>query len=91
VIEARAAAGRRWAGHGYRVNAQVPGRVLRSPPFRLPASCTEVLVKRMDRGSLSARGYDRILRVAWTIVDIDGRTCPTKADVDEAAELRNGA
>jgi magnesium chelatase family protein len=90
VIAAREAAARRWSGQDFTVNAGAPGRVLRSPPFRLPASVTAELATRLDRGSLSARGYDRVLRIAWSIVDLDGRTSPTRDDVNEALELRTG-
>jgi magnesium chelatase family protein len=90
VIAAREAAARRWAGQDFTVNAAAPGRVLRSPPFRLPAPVTAELATRLDRGSLSARGYDRVLRIAWSIVDLDGRASPTRADVSEALELRTG-
>jgi hypothetical protein len=31
-----------------------------------------------------------VLRVAWTIVDTDGRSSPTSDDVTEAAQLRLG-
>jgi magnesium chelatase family protein len=90
VVAAREAAAHRWAGQPFAVNAQAPGTVLRNPPFRLPATTTTELTKRVDRGALSARGFDRVLRIAWSIVDLDGRTVPTKSDVDEALELRMG-
>jgi magnesium chelatase family protein len=90
VVAARSAAAERWRGLGYTVNAEVPGRVLRCPPFRLPRSTTAELAARLDRGTLSARGYDRVLRVCWSIVDVDGRASPTRQDVDEALELRTG-
>jgi magnesium chelatase family protein len=91
VIRAREAAEARWAGLGFTVNARASGAVLRQPPFRLPASATAGLAGLLDNGSLSARGYDRVLRVAWSIVDIDGRSTPDAADVDEAWQLRTGA
>ncbi|GAB2624446.1 hypothetical protein Aab01nite_18140 [Paractinoplanes abujensis] len=90
VAAARAAAGARWAADGWRVNAGVPGQVLRRPPWRLPASDTAVLRESLDKGLLSARGYDRVLRLAWTIADLDGRTRPTRAEVNEAIQLRMG-
>jgi magnesium chelatase family protein len=90
VIAAREAAARRWAGQDFTVNAGAPGRVLRSPPYRLPASATAELARRLDRGSLSARGYDRVLRIAWSIVDLGGRSVPARDDVNEALELRTG-
>jgi len=90
VLAARQTAADRWAELGYAVNAQVPGPVLRRPPFRLPRSATAELARRLDDGKLSARGYDRVLRCAWTIVDLDGRSGPTRDDVAEALELRTG-
>jgi magnesium chelatase family protein len=90
VVAARLAAAERWSRIGVRVNADVPGRVLRCPPFRLAPQATTSLVRALDTGALSARGYDRVIRVAWTVADIDGRTAPVRADVSEALELRRG-
>jgi magnesium chelatase family protein len=90
VAAARAAAAARWSGQGWRVNAEVPGPQLRQAPWRLPAAHTAALRVSLDRGSLSARGFDRVLRLAWTISDLDGRDRPGAADVDEAAQLRMG-
>jgi magnesium chelatase family protein len=90
VMAAREAAAQRWAGRGFTVNAHAPGALLRCPPFRLPNAVTRPLADRVDRGMLSARGYDRVLRLAWTIVDIDGRTSPDAGDVNEALNLRTG-
>lgn len=90
VVAARAAAAARWRGHPFTVNADAPGSVLRAPPFRLPAAATVDLTSQLERGTLSARGYHRILRIAWTIADLAGRTTPNRSDVDEAIELRAG-
>jgi magnesium chelatase family protein len=90
VMAARAAAAARWSGQAFEVNAEAPGSVLRSPPFRLPGRTTDALTRELDRGTLSARGFDRVLRIAWTIADLAGRTVPSKSDVDEALELRRG-
>jgi len=90
IIAAREAAAQRWSGRGFEVNAAAPGAVLRGPPFRLASAVTVDLVQRLDRGTLSARGYDRVLRIAWSIVDVSGRSSPTRDDVNEALELRTG-
>ncbi|GAB1642577.1 hypothetical protein KRMM14A1259_30000 [Krasilnikovia sp. MM14-A1259] len=90
VASARAAATARWSGDGWRVNAEVPGPQLRRPPWRLSPRDTRALRTSLDRGSLSARGFDRVLRIAWTIADLDGRDRPNGTDVDEAAQLRMG-
>ncbi|HEX6970349.1 MAG TPA: YifB family Mg chelatase-like AAA ATPase [Micromonosporaceae bacterium] len=90
VAKARAAAAARWAAHGWRVNAEVPGPRLRGRPWRLPDHDTRALRRRLDSGSLSARGFDRIIRIAWSIADLDGRDRPGADDVDEATQLRTG-
>jgi magnesium chelatase family protein len=90
VAKARAAAVARWAGSGWRSNAEVPGTALRSPRWRLPRSVLAPVRDQLDRGELSARGFDRVLRLAWTIGDLAGRTRPDGGDVGEATELRRG-
>ena len=87
VRDARAAAVERLAGTGWRTNAQVSGRWLRG---RLgPGRGLMVdLDRALDRGTLSLRGVDRVLRVAWTIADIEGRTAPSRAEVGRALLLR---
>ncbi|MFF3856947.1 YifB family Mg chelatase-like AAA ATPase [Micromonospora sp. NPDC002575] len=90
VAAARRAAADRWAGSGWRVNAEVPGPWLRRPPWRLPERDTRELRGRLDSGSLSARGFDRVVRMAWTIADLDGRDRPHADDVREALQLRLG-
>lgn len=92
VAKGRAAAVARWAdgGAGWRSNAEVPGAVLRSRRWRLPSYVQAPVRTLLDRGSLSARGYDRILRMAWTIGDLAGRIRPDYGDVCAATELRRG-
>jgi magnesium chelatase family protein len=90
VAAARAAAGARWAGTGWRTNAEVPGPHLRRAPYRLPPGVLTALHRSVDSGALSARGFDRVLRLAWTVADLDGRDRPGSGDVDEAQALRMG-
>ncbi|MEU7975280.1 YifB family Mg chelatase-like AAA ATPase [Micromonospora sp. NPDC049089] len=90
VAAARQAAVSRWADLGRRLNAEVEGPHLRRPPWRLPARVTVELRGRLDSGSLSARGFDRVIRMAWTIADLDGRDRPDQDDVREALQLRTG-
>jgi magnesium chelatase family protein len=44
----------------------------------------------MELGLLTARGMDRVLRVAWTVADLAGHDRPTAQDVEWALELRTG-
>jgi magnesium chelatase family protein len=88
VVAARSAAAERLRGTGWRINADVPGPALRTR-WRLPTSVTAGADLRLDRGELSARGYDRVLRIAWSIADLAGAGRPTATDVDEAVQLRS--
>ena len=90
VAKARMAAAARWAAHGWATNAEVPGPVLRSRPWRLPRPSTVELGRWVDRGALSARGFDRVLRISWTVADLDGRPGPDRGDVAEALGMRMG-
>jgi len=89
VAIARASSASRWAGLGYAVNGRVPGSVLRSAPFRLGPRRSADLDRAVDRGLLSLRGYDRCLRLAWTIADLAGRSSPSRDDVGLALSLRH--
>jgi magnesium chelatase family protein len=71
-------------------NADVTGAILRDRRWRPPRSVTAVLAQAVDRGQLSARGYDRVVKTAWTICDLDGRHRPDAGDMAEALELRKG-
>jgi magnesium chelatase family protein len=44
----------------------------------------------IEIGELTARGYDRVLRIGWTLADLGGRTSPTAYDIDAAVCLRTG-
>ena len=90
VAAARAAAAERWAAFGCRCNAAVSGALLRRPPWRLPRPVTRLLFDALDQGRLSARGHDRVLKIAWTIADLDGRSRPDATDIAEALQLREG-
>ena len=85
VAEARARAARRLAGTGWRTNAEVSGRWLRGAGSPIDLRALEVAV---DRGTLSLRGADRALRVAWTLADLAGRPVPGAGEVGRAIALR---
>jgi magnesium chelatase family protein len=43
----------------------------------------------VDRGALTARGLDRVLRVAWTIADLNSLAVPGEKEVLRAMALRS--
>ncbi len=66
VAAARAAAGERLVGTGLTVNSQVPGRLLRTR-WAVPRSSLALAERALERGALSVRGFDRVLRVTCTL------------------------
>lgn len=90
VHDARARAAARLAGTPWRVNAEVPGPVLRRQ-WPLPAAASAALGRALDRGVLSARGTDRVLRLAWTLSDLAGLAEPGAPQVYAALGLRDSA
>lgn len=75
---------------GLETNSQVPGRVLRGA-LRLAAPTTRILDHSLERGVLTARGYDRVLRLAWTLADLACRDTPDPNDIGQALGLRQAA
>jgi magnesium chelatase family protein len=90
VAQARAAAAERWRGTPWQVNSEVPGSTLRMPRWLLPAAVLRQAQLHLEQGSLSARGFDRVLRISWTIADLAGRTTPHAEDLAEALYFRTG-
>ena len=89
VADARAAAAGRYAGTGWRTNNDVPPTELRHR-WPIPRRATRSLEDAMDRGVISARGFGRILRVAWTMADLQGVAVPGPDQVDLALGYRTG-
>jgi magnesium chelatase family protein len=87
VAAARAAQAARWAGTPWRVNAEVPGRVLRERLRATPGLLRPVDVA-VDEGRLTLRGADRVLRLAWTVADLAGRPVPDGNDIGSGVALR---
>lgn len=72
VMRARQIQEQRYAGcQGVHCNAQMNSRMLRQYAA-LDEQSTEMLRSAMTRLQLSARAYDRILKVARTIADLEG-------------------
>ncbi|MDT0568326.1 YifB family Mg chelatase-like AAA ATPase [Streptomyces sp. DSM 3412] len=89
VRSARERAAERLMGTPWRTNSEVPGRELRSRWHAAPGAMDEA-ERCLERGVLTARGLDRVLRVAWTIADLVGHDRPDATDVDLALQLRTG-
>jgi len=89
VIKARKIQEQRFTGiHGIHCNAQIPSK-------KLNAICAiaeegHILLKNaMERINLSARAYNRILKVARTIADLDGSSSIRTEHLAEAIQYRS--
>jgi magnesium chelatase family protein len=69
------------------LNARLQGRVLRARAV-LDGDARRLLGKALARLALSARGYDRVLRVARTIADLEGSPAIASEHVGEALQFR---
>jgi magnesium chelatase family protein len=88
VQEARARQGHRLRGTGWQTNGEVPGPYLRRQ-LPLP-DALQVVETAVNRGKLSPRGVDKVLRVAWTLADLAGRDRPGRDEVAVALAMRRG-
>ncbi|MFE5829494.1 YifB family Mg chelatase-like AAA ATPase [Streptomyces sp. NPDC056508] len=89
VREARDRAATRLADTPWRVNSEIPGHELRTRYHTAPGALAEA-ERDIERGLLTARGLDRVLRVAWTVADLAGHDRPDARDVALALEMRTG-
>ncbi|MQY12250.1 Competence protein ComM [Streptomyces sp. RB5] len=89
VLAARERARARLAETPWRTNGEVPGYELRTRWPPAPGAMYEAETD-MERGLLTARGLDRVLRVAWSVADLAGHDRPTAQDVNFALEMRTG-
>ncbi|MCQ2132633.1 MAG: YifB family Mg chelatase-like AAA ATPase [Bacteroidaceae bacterium] len=89
VIRARQIQEKRYAGiKGIHCNAQMTTALLQQYAA-LDEQCTERLRSAMKRLNLSARAYDRILKVARTIADLEGTEDIKPWHIGEAIGYRN--
>ncbi|GAA1847876.1 YifB family Mg chelatase-like AAA ATPase [Microbacterium koreense] len=90
VEQARERAARRLRDTPWRRNADVPGTWLRGGPVAPEPIVRRPLDAALHRGALTLRGYDRVLRVAWSLADLDGRERLSVDDVGRALYLKRG-
>jgi magnesium chelatase family protein len=89
VQEARDRAARRYQDATWQLNAQVPGSELRRNHPVKPAALIW-LDRAMERGQVSARGADKVMRVAWTLADLAGTPRPGSDEMTAAIGLWTG-
>lgn len=90
VAAARESASRRLGGTPWRLNAHVPGTWLREGPLAPAPIVRRPLDAALQRGAITLRGYDRVLRLAWSLADLAGRAQLTVDDIGRALFLKKG-
>ena len=88
VIRARRVQERRYEGKEMHCNAQMSSQQLRQI-CRIDATGQALLQKAMERLGLSARAYDRILKVARTIADLADSSDIRTEHLAEAIQYRS--
>ena len=94
VVAARVAAARRraaarYAGTPWRTNGQVPPVELRRR-WPVPRTSSRDVDRALELGALTARGYGRVLRLAWTLADLAEADVPGPEHVGHALTFRLG-
>src|SRR5436190_5050208 len=87
VVAARERQRRRLAGSAALCNADMDGRLTRLH-VRLGAQLRARMLDGHLGTGMSARGHERVLRLARTIADLDGRERVRPSDIDEAVGYR---
>ena len=87
---AREIAARRFHEYPWRTNSEIPAKFLRNE-FRAERSAMALLHIQLEKENLSARGFHKVLRLAWSIADSHAHEIPLKTDVEMAISLRMGA
>jgi len=86
VLQARDRAAQRFAGTPWRTNAEIPSAALHAD-YRPSEAAMRPITTCLDSGALSARGLDRVLRVAWSLTDLAGKDRPGETETSAALAL----
>lgn len=89
VIRDRVMAARERAGFRWGSGPANPTELRRNYPMEPKAQAW--LHTQVDSARLTARGVNKVMRLAWTICDLRGGTQPNHDDVQEAVSLRRAA
>ena len=88
VMKARKLQEIRYAGLDFDTNSNIPSKYM-AKFCRATPKATQVMKKIFQTLNLSARSYDKVLKVARTIADLDGSTLIEERHILEAVGYRN--
>ena len=88
VQAARDIQNKRFAGTGITCNARITPEILHEVCV-LTDSAEKMLGNMFDKLGLSARAYEKIMKVARTVADMDGADVIDKAHIAQAVQYRS--
>ena len=87
VIAARERQRHRYSALGITCNAYLPGPLARREAL-LSSDAEELLARAVDHMALTGRGFDRVIKVARTVADLEGADHVSRSHVAEALSYR---
>ena len=90
VLKAREKAEVRFKEEPWSLNSEIPSRALRTT-YKPEHAAMNFLHDELDKERVTARGLHKIIRLAWTLADLNGNAIPQLADVKLAHRLREGS
>ncbi len=88
VLQARERSRTRFRNFGWQLNAEIPAKYLREE-FRAERKAMVLLHEELEAERVSARGFHKVLRLAWSIADHREHSLPDRTDIESALTLRN--
>ena len=89
VIACRKIAEDRFRDESWKTNSEISAQALRTK-YRAQKEGLAFLHEEIEAERLSARGFHRVLRVAWSFADSRGHNQPNLEDVQSAYDARSG-
>jgi magnesium chelatase family protein len=86
VMNARSIAAIRFSNYYWKSNSLIPAKYLRTE-FAPESAGVLFLNRALDRELITARVFHRIIRVSWSIADLNQHPIPTLSDIEEATKL----
>lgn len=90
VVAARTRAKARYAKESWHLNSEIPSRALRTT-YQPERAAMNFLHDELDKERLTARGFHKIIRLSWTLADLNAHPIPTLKDIHLAHQLREGS